>query len=186
MKESLDRKICEAFPKLFRDSENKPIQSYGFECGDGWFNLIYSLCGAIQKHIDSTEEQRSRAIEWNSMLDRGESPSWFDPTKYPALKRYDVPELVPQVTIRQVKEKFGSMRVYINGGDNTIRDYIDMVCYISDSTCELCGGIGEKTKSSWVQTLCKKCAKKKGVQLFSQAIAIDNLKQAITKKAQEA
>ena len=32
--------LCETFPKLFKKG---PFYS-GFECGDGWFNLIKKLC----------------------------------------------------------------------------------------------------------------------------------------------
>jgi hypothetical protein len=41
------RKIIENFPKIF------PNSKFEFECRDGWFQLIYSLCEKMQRYIDS-------------------------------------------------------------------------------------------------------------------------------------
>jgi len=56
MKRKLDKQLCAKYPKLFRD-RNAPINETcmywgGFECGDGWYNIINQLCGNIQNHID--------------------------------------------------------------------------------------------------------------------------------------
>ena len=46
------KKLFKDFPKLYRGhklpiSEN--LMGFGFECDDGWFNLIYELSGKISK-----------------------------------------------------------------------------------------------------------------------------------------
>lgn len=55
MSPELDKKLCEKYPKLFRQ-RNLPMTEtamcWGFECGDGWYDLIDRLCGTIQNYID--------------------------------------------------------------------------------------------------------------------------------------
>ena len=55
MKQELDEYLCKVFPKIFAE-RNLPMQEtamcWGFDCGDGWFNIINHLCQNIQHHID--------------------------------------------------------------------------------------------------------------------------------------
>jgi hypothetical protein len=50
--------LIEKYPKIFQDY-NKPMTEtcmcWGFECGDGWFKIIDSLCSAIQHRVDNPE-----------------------------------------------------------------------------------------------------------------------------------
>ena len=55
LKLELDRELCETFPKIFKDrysSPKKTAMCWGFECGDGWKDILYELCHMIQSHID--------------------------------------------------------------------------------------------------------------------------------------
>ena len=76
---------------------------------------------------------------------------------YPLIKNL-IDELITlgwdkQVT--QVKEKFGGLRFYINGGSDEIYDKITKAEKLSHETCELCGKKGElRTKIRWFTTLC--------------------------------
>ena len=76
---------------------------------------------------------------------------------YPLIKNL-IDELIrlgwdKQVT--QVKEKFGGLRFYINGGSNEIYNKITEAEKLSHETCELCGKKGElRTKIRWFTTLC--------------------------------
>ena len=43
--------LIEKYPKIFQDYDGDPYKTCmtrGFECGDGWFNIIDSLCEKIQ------------------------------------------------------------------------------------------------------------------------------------------
>ena len=55
MKSELDAQLCQNYPRIFAD-RNLPMTEtamcWGFEHGDGWFNIINQLCGNIQHHID--------------------------------------------------------------------------------------------------------------------------------------
>lgn len=50
-----DRLLCERYPKIFAQRLLGPQETamcWGFECGDGWFNIIDRLCSCIQWHCD--------------------------------------------------------------------------------------------------------------------------------------
>ncbi|HDS1693556.1 hypothetical protein ICJ54_24955 [Pseudomonas asiatica] len=68
----------------------------------------------------------------------------------------------PEVTIIQIKEKDGSLRVSYHGGDDYIAGLIDMAQELSSCICEVCGCSGAKKKLllGWIKTLCESCEKK--------------------------
>ena len=124
MKEALDKKLVEKYPTLFADrykSEMETAMCGGFECGDGWFNIIDTLCSNIQQYIDFKAERK---------------------------------EPVSQVVVFQVKEKFGGLRFYINGGDDTIDQLISFAEDMSYRTCDVCGNVGTVRTDGWIKTRC--------------------------------
>jgi hypothetical protein len=60
-----------------------------------------------------------------------------------------------QVTLDQVKEKFGTLRFYYTGGDDYIRGLVSMAESMSSITCETCGNPGTRTRGGWIKTACK-------------------------------
>ena len=65
-------------------------------------------------------------------------------------------EVVPQVVVRQIKEKFGGLRFYYDGGDDEITGMVRMAESWADHTCETCGNKGERRNGGWIRTLCDK------------------------------
>jgi hypothetical protein len=61
---------------------------------------------------------------------------------------------IQQVTLDQVKEKFGTLRFYHTGGDEYIDGMITIAEDISGSICELCGSAGTTAGPGWIKTLC--------------------------------
>jgi hypothetical protein len=61
---------------------------------------------------------------------------------------------VRQFEILQVKEKFGGLRIHVNGADDAIRQRIEAAERESFRTCEVCGQPGELREGSWIKTLC--------------------------------
>lgn len=57
----------------------------------------------------------------------------------------------------QVKEKFGGLRFYGDGGDSKIHNMIWFAEGFSSKLCETCGapGTGKTTKRGWVYTSCE-------------------------------
>ena len=59
--------------------------------------------------------------------------------------------------INQIKEKFGTMRFYVSGADDTIFGFIDEAERKTANTCEMCGNSGAlytKRGKFWLRTFC--------------------------------
>jgi hypothetical protein len=59
MDEELDKTLVEKFPKLFVDrykSAQETCMCWGFNHGNGWYNLVDSLCTCIQHYLDYKPE----------------------------------------------------------------------------------------------------------------------------------
>jgi hypothetical protein len=62
---------------------------------------------------------------------------------------------VPQVVVEQVKEKFGTLRFYYQGGDEFIQGVVALAEHMSGKICEECGAPGATGGTGWVTTLCE-------------------------------
>ena len=67
-----------------------------------------------------------------------------------------------EVRFSQIKEKYGTLRVYVNFGSDEIYDYIDEAQERSSHVCELCGSKRGKLYDDfgWLSVRCKKCKTK--------------------------
>ena len=61
---------------------------------------------------------------------------------------------VEQVTVLQLKEKFGGLRFYYGGGDEYVSGLVVMAEQFSEITCETCGDKGKLRGGSWIKCLC--------------------------------
>ncbi len=130
MRDELDKQLCEKYPKIFRDRHapmTKTCMCWGFEVGDGWYQIIDSLCGQIQHHIDWKQEQKEKYGRGNGCT---------------------------QLVAVQVKEKFGGLRFYYEGGDEVIDGMVRMAESWASVTCETCGKPGHMRTGGWIRTLC--------------------------------
>ena len=177
MKQELDKLLCERYPKMMVN-RNKNMQEtcmcWGFDCGDGWFNILDQLMGNIQHHIDWKEKQRAGAIKYNEMATQAKAGNFelFEETmkalpndEYKEKRLAEivagdfrqVPPEFPQVTLDQVKEKFGTLRFYYSGGDDVIDGMVRMAESMSGVICENCGNPGDRRGGGWVHTYCTPC-----------------------------
>lgn len=99
----------------------------GFAVGPGWWPIIESLCSNIQRHIDYKQEQKEK-------YQRGDGCT--------------------QVVAVQIKEKFGGLRFYYNGGDDYVYGLVNMAETWAEKSCEVCGSPGKSRSAGWVRTLC--------------------------------
>jgi hypothetical protein len=74
----------------------------------------------------------------------------------------DLPGIIPQVTLDQDKEKFGTLRFYYSGGDDSIDGMVRMAESMSAVTCEECGVPGRSRHGGWISTLCDEHARAHG------------------------
>lgn len=127
MKQELDDLLCTRYPEIFRDRHvdmKQTAMCWGFECGDGWFDLIDSLCHQIQFHL-----------------------------------KHNANEGTPQFVATQIKEKFGTLRFYGEGGDERIWAMISFAEVFSGRLCETCGKPGKLRGKGWYYTACDEHAK---------------------------
>lgn len=60
----------------------------------------------------------------------------------------------PPVEFVQIKEKFGTLRLYYNGGDQYVEGVCSMAEAMSDCVCEVTGARGSLCKAgTWLRTL---------------------------------
>lgn len=143
MRDDLDRALCEKYPLLFKN-RNAPMSEtcmcWGFDHSNGWYQIINNLCANIQNHIDWSHKSNAWDLKWNQ-----EHPEEPRPVR----------DIVPQVVVDQVKEKFGTLRFYYSGGDDTIDGMVRMAESMSAVMCEECGNPGTQNSRGWIKTLCE-------------------------------
>jgi hypothetical protein len=119
------------YPKIFNPTIGQPY-GMNWQVPDAWIPVIDILCGAIQKHIDTFSR-------WSK-----EKEDWVKPQ---------------QVTCVQMKEKFGGLRFYINGGDEQVEGMISMAEHMCYNMCQHCGtreNLG--VTGGWITICCKSCS----------------------------
>jgi hypothetical protein len=182
MRNELDKLLCEKYPKMMvnrNKSMTETCMCWGFDCGDGWFNLLDQLMGNIQHHIDWKEKQRKWAIDYNYMTAQCKAGNFdlFEESMKNTIspeykeKRLEeivtgdfrpVPDPIQQVTLDQVKEKFGTLRFYYTGGDEHISGMVRMAESMSSVICEECSNPAKTgNDQGWVRTLCGPCVTKR-------------------------
>ena len=101
MKAELQQQIFAKYPKMFGD-RTKPMTEtcmcWGLEVGDGWYNIIDTLCEALT-HTYTTGVQ----VDEEDGKRLGIEP--YSDSYYFSVES-------PQVIATQVKEKFGTLRFY--------------------------------------------------------------------------
>jgi hypothetical protein len=143
------QKLYADFPRLYRDASNeRSCMKWGFQCNDGWFDLLYKLSADIEA------EARTLGIDpdsdaWPKAIDVKE--------KYGTLKFYcDAGEkrnhldLVPEVTGQII-----SLRPMPNVP--SIRALIKSAEKASASICECCGCPSKLRTDEWWRVTCDKC-----------------------------
>ena len=143
MRDELETELKTKYPKIFSNLNE-------ITCGDGWYTIIDVLCGRIQSKIDHREKFLRLDTEFNEKFDAGE----FDHLAYKPSRR-EIKEPIPQVVAAQIKEKFGTLRFYYDGGNDEISGMVDIIESLSSYVCEVCGVPGSlRSDRSWIRTLC--------------------------------
>ena len=127
--EEFSKKMETTYPRMF----SAPYG--GFAVGRGWWPLLEKLCATIQSHIDWANDTRAARLISNP----------YNNT---------IPDAVEQVVVQQVKEKFGTLRFYYDGGDEFIHGAVWLAENMTGHLCEECGGLGTRRQGGWIRTLC--------------------------------
>jgi len=160
------------FPAIFS-------QGCEVSVGSGWHNILTSAFTAIQGHIDYSIEQRERAIQYNLMAEGlrvgddtlfqeqfrsfRDSPDWLNRRREEIMcePHRVIEDPCTQFVAVQIKEKFGTLRLYHDGGDDYCRGVVEMAEVMSGCTCEICGSPGRTAGAGWIRTLCDPCRVRK-------------------------
>ena len=75
-----------------------------------------------------------------------------------AIAKHCEEQKIEDFAFMQIKEKFGSLRMYSNIEDEFISEVIGKAESKSGETCEKCGNAGTQNSSGyWISTLCESC-----------------------------
>lgn len=139
MDAELENKLYEKYPQFFTNKDKgikESCMTWGCECGNGWYEILASLCWMIRQHEDN-KVRRKKYLEENNPEKLKQEQEYF-PVKFD-----------------QIKEKFGTLRVYFSGGDEYVEGLVSMAEAISGKICEVCGNKGQPNKGGWITTLCE-------------------------------
>ena len=161
MNDILDAQLCEKYPLLFKDRNadmRTTAMCWGFAHGDGWFNIVDTLCWHLHRKYDDAVSRHANLVSRLGKPRFGEkgvavTQEDIDDAK---AKMDTEAELVP--TVVQVKEKFGTLRFYIQAGSDEHYNYISFAESMSGRTCEECGKPGKRLGRGWIYTACKEHA----------------------------
>jgi hypothetical protein len=125
------QQLINIFPELFSDLHPmEPFAMFGFECDDGWFDLLKDLISNIkEKYNDPAYEHEFNIADEKIVL-----------------------------KVDQIKEKYGTLRFYVNCCNGEIGRLIKQAEEISETTCEECGKEGSmREKGLWYSVRCDEC-----------------------------
>jgi len=156
MRKELDEALCAKYPLVFKDrNENmqRTAMCWGFECGDGWYNIIDTLCGLL------TNDYRGAKSRYEHLVEVGVGNVLYGTKTVTqeavdeAKAKLDEETLKVPVAV-QVKEKFGGLRFYVQAATDKHYQYISFAESMSYRTCEECGAPGKTYTDGWHTTLC--------------------------------
>lgn len=154
MNETLTKKLYDKYPDIFQEHDKPMSQTsmcFGFQCSDGWFDLIDTLCYSIRNHLESKKNNRDYHIK-----------AVAEGNKY--YKDKPIPDEVEPLKCTTCKEKLGGLRFYTEGGDDYTEGLISMAEAMSYHICEFCGNKGECNDENWLITLCDPCRAKRDLE----------------------
>lgn len=141
MKKELEEKLINDFPNLYCETKLSPQEScmhWGFECDDGWFNIIYRLSWAISiicpECVATQVKEKFGGLRFYYYVNYSKQEE-NDNIQFEILKKTTIKELVDYLVDKAEEESL--------------------------KTCELCGSTNNISKThGWIKTLCESCKKK--------------------------
>jgi hypothetical protein len=145
MKLELEHQLVSNYPNLFKQYGGDPKDTclaFGIECGDGWYHLIDTLCGAIQSEVDWINrlwpelDFSCSAVQVKEKL--GELRFYYE-----FFYKTDLPD-------EKMKVLTGSM--------DRIAGMTFLAENMSETICESCGGKCELEDAPFPRAECDACA----------------------------
>lgn len=142
---------------------------WGFECGDGWYQLLDKACAELELLIIGyvvTHPEARNPFPWFLIEDLKWSIR-HPLLVYKRLATWVKAEIWPNTAepwwprAAQIKEKYGTLRFYLTFGTDEMYNITDEAERVSATTCETCGKKGKVRGRGWLYTACGPCAKKR-------------------------
>lgn len=122
MTKDIEKAFFDRFDFVYTSGDPRDdLMVFGFECDDGWKDILWELCEKIEIELRTTPHDSSNPFRF-----------------------------------LQVKQKYGTLRVYASWETDRISDLIQEAERKSCTTCEVCGDAGVRSGDFWVKTLCAK------------------------------
>lgn len=163
--EEFEKHMAEKYPRYFGEDKRYG----GFAIGEGWYQIIDSLMSNIDHYTKHRRNMRARDLKklraknkgMEAMIvfmvgKKGREPSDWDIERAEEAMENDI-NITPKlnwIEVQQIKEKFGGLRFYYDGGDDEISGMVSMAESWANHTCEDCGNKGERRSGGWIRTLC--------------------------------
>lgn len=167
MKKELDEKLCAKYPEIFKDrfgDMRKTAMCWGFDVGDGWYNIIDALCASLYydyKMAQNDFEYKLKIVQRSdyreNLNDEEQKYRVFSTpieVERARLKMIEERQAIPVAV--QVKEKFGCLRFYVDNATIVHHKLIAMAENLSSKTCDVCGAPAtpKKVHTGWISTRC--------------------------------
>jgi hypothetical protein len=155
MKTLLDE-LKENYPLLFYKEEGEamqPINLFGLETNAGWDHIIKAMCRQMYTRYRITKRNCDYWLK--KATDEGNTEEIQKCKELLEKEEQEVPKIC------QIKEKFGTLRVYVDNLTPYVDGIIDMAESMSEITCEECGNLGKTYTIGWHKTLCYEHAKER-------------------------
>ena len=144
--------LIDKYPLLFRNKdEREPFNCFGFECDEGWFNILNSAFHLLYANYNHTKRMLDYWKNTSSNLD-DLALKKEEQIKYFEEELSKIVDNMPMVV--QIKEKFGTLRLYMDNYKEFDSGVIQMAEEMSAFTCEICGCAAETYTIGWHKTLC--------------------------------
>ena len=156
MRRELDEALCAKYPLIFKDRHENmqhTAMCWGFCCGDGWYNIIDTLCGLLSSDYRSAKSRYDHLVEIGVGNVLYGTKTVTQEAIDEAKAKLDEETLKVPVAV-QVKEKFGGLRFYVQAATDKHYSYISFAESMSYRTCEECGSPGKTYTDGWHRTLC--------------------------------
>jgi len=154
MNSDLQQQLYDKYPLIF-SQKDQPMtvtaMCWGITTGDGWYQILDNVCFLIQQRVAQPHENIERYEQWINEEE--------DQTRIDRLKEHIEEEKKKIISVQfvQVKEKFGTLRIYHNSNDPYLDGIITMAESMSAVLCEMCGNKGKLMTKGWHHTLCDRC-----------------------------
>jgi hypothetical protein len=115
------------------------LKNIYIECGEGWKEIIENTCDQILTHEAFLKNSGIPVVDFEDEVMRDDDYC--------------------SVRIVQIKQKFGGLRIYYDGGDKIIQDIVREAETKALTTCEYCGSkenVKLRRHNSWLYTGCDK------------------------------